>query len=175
MRLHNNNEIVEYIDFFVSMLISFPELAKIRFDRDSKMLYFSFMLKAEQLFSEFSEKIDKIRLAIEKYHALNGTSPHHFSVQTWPWREYVAVIIERDMLSLNRSELTLLTELFRSEFSDTIMTEKIEEIPEEEAPQYYEEGRNHRINDRRMCIDEKNIGNQIIVCREAGKVLVFSN
>lgn len=175
MRLHNNNEIVDYVDLFVSVLISFPELMKIRFDRDNNILYFSFMLRSAISLGEFSDKMDKVRLAIEKYHRLNGSTPYRFSAETWPLKEYVVLQLQRDMLSLNPSEVTLIPELIRNEFCDFIMTEKIEERSDEDSPQYYEEGRNHRINDRKMCIDEKNIGNQIIACREAGKVLVFSN
>jgi hypothetical protein len=76
---------------------------------------------------------------------------------------------------VTRAEIAFLIELFRLEFIDNIMVEKMDSAFADDYNWYYEEGELHRLNDKKMTIDEKNIGNQIVICREAGKVLVFSN
>ena len=89
--------------------------------------------------------------------------------------DYIVIEARRDMLSASRAEITFLIELFRLEFIHNIMVEKMDTAFEDDYQWYYEEGAQHRINDKRISMDEKTIGNQIVVCREAGKVLVFSN
>lgn len=175
MRLHNNEEIVDYVNLFVSVLICFPEVGKIRFDRDSGMLFFSFMLKNVSSVSDMDAKLEKIRTAVEKYHCLERTKDYTFRVVTHPVGDYLVIEVQRDMLSVTRMEITFLIELFRLEFVANIMVEKMDSAVEDEYQWYYEENAQNRINDKRMSMDEKSIGNQIVVCREAGKVLVFSN
>lgn len=175
MRLHNNEELVDYVNLFVSVLICFPEVGKIRFDRDSNILYFSFLLKDVSSITDMDAKIEKINIALKSYHRLGRTSDYHFDVTQYCVGDYVVLEAQRDMLSVNRAEITFLIELFRLEFIHNIMVEKMDSAFEDDYQWYYEEGANHRINDRRMSVDEKSIGNQVVVCREAGKVLVFSN
>ena len=175
MRLHNNEEIVDYVNLFVSVLICFPEVGKIRFDRDSNILYFSFMLKDVNSIPDFDAALQKIQTAVEKYHCLDRTREYHFSVEQHRVGDYIVVEAQRDMLSATRAEITFLIELFRLEFIHNIMVEKMDTAFEDDYQWYYEEGAHHRINDKRISMDEKTIGNQIVVCREAGKVLVFSN
>ncbi|MBQ2763842.1 MAG: hypothetical protein IJF43_02245 [Firmicutes bacterium] len=175
MRLHNNEEIVDYVNLFVSVLICFPEVGKIRFDRDSDILTFSFMLKDVSSIPDFDGSLKKIRTAVEKYHRLDRTREYHFSVEQYRVGDYIVIEARRDMLSASRAEITFLIELFRLEFIHNIMVEKMDTAFEDDYQWYYEEGAQHRINDKRISMDEKTIGNQIVVCREAGKVLVFSN
>ena len=79
------------------------------------------------------------------------------------------------MDSVTREEITFLIELFRLQFMDNIMVEKMDSAFEDDYQWYYEDSEHQRLNDRRITMDEKSVGNQIVVCREAGKVLVFSN
>ena len=175
MRLHNNEEIVDYVNLFVSVLICFPEVGKIRFDRDSGLLYFSFMLKNVSSINNMEAKLEKIKTAVEKYHGLERTKVYSYQVKTHSVGDYIVIEAQRDMLSVTRMEITFLIELFRLEFMANIMVEKMDSAFEDEYQWYYEDGAQNRINDKRMSIDENSIGNQIVVCREAGKVLVFSN
>lgn len=175
MRLHNNEEIVDYVNLFVSVLICFPEVGKIRYDRDSGVLYFSFMLKDISSVTDMDEKLEKISTAVKKYHYLEKTKEYDFRTECRRVGDYMVIEAQRDISSVTRMEITFLIELFRLEFISNIMVEKMESAFEDEYQWYYEEGAQHRINDKRMSIDEQSIGNQIVVCREAGKVLVFSN
>ena len=175
MRLHNNEELVDYVNLFVSVLICFPEVGKIRFDRDNGMLHFSFLLKDVSSIPDMDGSLEKLRVAVEKYHRLDRSMQYHFSMEQYRVGDYIVVEAQRDMLSVNRAEITFLIELFRLEFMHNIMVEKMDTAFEDDYQWYYEEGAHHRINDKRMSVDEKTIGNQIVVCREAGKVLVFSN
>ena len=175
MRLHNNEEIVDYVNLFVSVLICFPEVGKIRYDRDDGTLYLSFMLKDISSVINMDDKLEKISTAVKKYHQLEKTKQYDFSTLSRRVGDYMVIEARRDISSVTRMEITFLIELFRLEFMSNIMVEKMESAFEDDYQWYYEEGAQNRINDKRMSIDEKSIGNQIVVCREAGKVLVFSN
>lgn len=179
MRINDNEEIMDYVNLFVSVLICFPEVGKIRYDRDHEKLYFSFLLKDISTLKadEIEAKMTKIKTAVAKYHQLSKTKNYEFDVITHLVRDYDYLVIDacRDIASVTRAEMAFLIELFRLEFIDNIMVEKMDSIFTDDYNWYYEEGELHRLNDKKMTIDEKSIGNQIVICREAGKVLVFSN
>lgn len=177
MRINDNEEIMDYVNLFVSVLICFPEVAKIRYDRDHDKLYFSFLLKDVTALrgAEADKKTAKIKTAVAKYHQLAKTKSFEFDIITHVVRDYMVLDACRDLVSVSRAEIAFLIELFRLEFIDNIMVEKIDTAFADDYNWYYEEGEMHRLNDKKMTIDEKSIGNQIVICREAGKVLVFSN
>lgn len=177
MRINDNEEIMDYVNLFVSVLICFPEVAKIRYDRDQEKLYFSFLLKDVTALKgvALEKKTAKIKTAVGKYHQLAKTKSYDFDIISHAVRDYLVLDACRDITSVSRSEIAFLIELFRLEFIDHIMVEKIDTAFADDYNWYYEEGELYRLNDKKMTIDEKSIGNQIVICRESGKVLVFSN
>ena len=171
----DNEEIMDYVNLFVSVLICFPEVGKIRYDRDHEKLYFSFLLKNVDTLKDSEARLAKIKTAVVKYHSLSKTKQYDFEIITHPVRDYLIIDACRDFATVTRSEIAFLIELFRLEFIDNIMVEKMDSAFADDYNWYYEEGELYRLNDKKMTIDEKSIGNQIVICREAGKVLVFSN
>ncbi|MBQ1251762.1 MAG: hypothetical protein IIY02_02485, partial [Firmicutes bacterium] len=91
MRLHNNEEIVDYVNLFVSVLICFPEVGKIRYDRDNGVLYFSFMLKDISSVTNMDEKLEKINTAVQKYHHLEKTKEYTFRTMTRRVGDYMVI------------------------------------------------------------------------------------
>ncbi|MGM9567475.1 MAG: hypothetical protein ACI3W6_04795 [Clostridia bacterium] len=175
MRLQDNERLVEYVNLFVSVLICFPEVGKICYHRDSGVLCFTFMLKEIAGVPDRKKRLEKIRTGVEKYLHLERKKSFDFQMISKEVGDYLIVEIRRDMDTVTREEITFLIELFRLQFMDNIMVEKMDSAFEDEYQWYYEDGEHQRLNDRRITMDEKSVGNQIVVCREAGKVLVFSN
>ena len=175
MRLQDNERLVEYVNLFVSVLICFPEVGKICYHRDSDVLCFTFMLKEISGVSDRKERLEKIRTGVEKYLRLEHRKSFDFQMIPKEVGDYLIVEIRRDMDSVTREEITFLIELFRLQFMDNIMVEKMDSAFEDDYQWYYEDSEHQRLNDRRITMDEKSVGNQIVVCREAGKLLVFSN
>lgn len=175
MRINDNEEIMDYVNLFVSVLICFPEVGKIRYDRDHEKLYCSFLLKNVTSTSNIDAKMEKIKMAVTKYHQMAKTKAYDFDTITHSVRDYLVIDACRDLESVTRAEMAFLIELFRLEFIDNIMVEKMDSAFADDYNWYYEEGELYRLNDKKMTIDEKSIGNQIVICRESGKVLVFSN
>lgn len=174
MRLQDNERLVEYVNLFISILICFPEVGKICYHRDSDVLCFTFMLKEISTVADPTIRLEKIETGVEKYLCLNHRNPFEFQMISKEIGDYLIVEVQRDMDSVTRDEVTFLIELFRLQFMENIMVEKMDSAFEDDQ-WYYEEGEHQRLNSRRITMDEKSIGNQIVVCREAGKVLVFSN
>lgn len=175
MPLQDQERLGEYVNLFISVLVCFPEVGKICYHRDSDVLCVTFMLKEIAALSDREERLTKIKAGVEKYHRLSHRQNFEFQMIAKEVGDYLIVEIQRDMDSVSREEITFCIELFRLQFIDHIMVEKMDSGFEDEYQWYYEEGEHQRLNDRRITMDEKSIGNQIVVCREAGKVLVFSN
>ena len=175
MRLQDKERLVEYVNLFVSVLVCFPEVGKICYHRDSGVLCFTFMLKEISAVTDRETRLGKIKTGMEQYLRLEKKKTRAFQMISKEIGDYLITEIRRDMDSVTREEITFLIELFRLQFMDNIMVEKMDSAFEDEYQWYYEEGEHQRLNDRRITMDEKSVGNQIVVCREAGKVLVFSN
>lgn len=175
MEYIKEEELNECIELFISILICFPEVAKLCFNRETGIVHFSFLLKNVKKPEITEQRLKRIDSSVCRYHRLNKTSPQLFAVNKKYFRENVILDAKRDIKTLSQTEISFLIELFRMEFIDCLMVEKTEETAEEEYRCLYEDG-NRLIHYRQeLRLDRRKIGNDIVVCRECGKVLVFSN
>ena len=178
MRYQNNEELADYVNLFVSILICFPEVGTIKFDKDSQDLFFTFILKkigtSERKALDFG--LVRIDMALAQYHRMKKTIPYRYQVNVHSLGDHAVIEVKRDIQTITREEISFLVELYRTEFNEHLVMECVEH----EDPlggDWYEHGNvvESVVETKRITFDEKSIGNRIVVCREAGKVLVFSN
>lgn len=174
MRFHDNEEITNYVNLFVSVIICFPEITTIKYDRNGGDLYFTFILKNAKNKEETEASLQHIYKAYRSYYRLESRKNYDFSISRTPMREYAVLEAKRDMKTVTRAEIAFLVELFQNQFGDSLVIETVD--PEEEDFRWlYRENDDGEGERKRIKFDEESIGNNILVCREAGKVLVFSN
>ncbi|MEG1477955.1 MAG: hypothetical protein RSC20_00365 [Clostridiales bacterium] len=184
MRFYDNEEITNFVNLFVSVIICFPEVTTIKYDRDSDEIYFNFILKDVKSIKNIKKSLNAIDEALKGYHRLESTKHYEYGVKVKNTGEYAVLEVHRDMKSINRPEISFLIELFRTQFLDNLLMELVDQEQDSDYHWFFQDSHEAEFQQetnevapekKRIKYDEKSIGNNILVCREEGKVLVFSN
>lgn len=78
---HHNDDIMEYANVFVAIMNSYPEVAKLRLDRNDDILYLTFLLKPMPPLEEIRKSAEKIGRLVEKYHQRCHSTVYQFTVE----------------------------------------------------------------------------------------------
>lgn len=181
MHFQTNEEVADYVNLFVSILICFPEVGTIKYDRDSDDLYFNFILKNvdDTTRRAIDYRLLNIEQALRQYHRMEKTDHYDYQVKVHHLERHSVIEVKRDIQTVTRAEISFLVELYRTEFSEHLLMEIVDNdgVPDSEfySGECIAAPAAPIIGTKRITFDEKSIGNRIVVCREAGKVLVFSN
>ncbi|MGI5875069.1 MAG: hypothetical protein ACOX8R_10530 [Bacillota bacterium] len=175
MKYDQENEMIRNVDLFISLMVCFPEVGKIRYDRDRDLLRISFLLHTVDGPAVFHEKIETIGKAVGAYHRLKNTKNYLYDLNCRDVRGYRVMEVCRDLATASRSELAFIVDLFRQHFDGMLLAERTDSLYEDDYHWYFEEGRQPSLNEGQFQVDTEHFGNEILVYRDAGKVLVFSN
>lgn len=176
MELHNKEEIKKYVDFFVSMIVYFPEITTVKYDCETDEITYNFIVKCSGDYKNPSEKAAAIEKSVHIYTEKEyGKYSESFTVNCRPMNEFIVIECRDNAVNLDSREITLMVELLHLYFGNDIVSEVssagdyryFSGIPSEDNVSIFE--------NKRIKYDKETIGNSILVCREAGKVLVFSN
>lgn len=168
---HHNDDIMEYANVFVAIMNSYPEVAKLRLDRNDDILYLTFLLKPMPPVEEIRKSAEKIGRLVEEYHQRCHSTVYQFTVELRTREDFAMLEIGRDIDSLEQGEAILIIQLFQKEFPSSFLAETSEEAAAEQSDECPAPSQ----DDGERNGEESNNGNQIIVYREAGKVFVLSN
>lgn len=174
MRFSNSEEVTDYINLFVSVLICFPEVGTIKYDRDREILHLTFILRDMKPGDVVDKALCDIDQALASYHQLEHIEPRHFQVHTYSYENYLVLEVQRDIRTTTKAEISFLIELFRIKFLDYLMMEDIDQNMLDEYD-WYEQDETEILTERKLPTNDGKAENKILVLREAGKVLVFSN
>lgn len=178
MKTQNHEKLADYVNLFVSILICFPEVGTIKFDKDSHDLFFTFILKKIGVPKRkaLTLGLERINTALAQYHRMERTGVYDYRVHVHHLGDHSVIEVKRDIQTITREEISFLVELYRTEFHDHLVMESVKhEEPLEDGWYDHSGAVEFAVETKRIIFDEKSIGNRIVVCREAGKVLVFSN
>ncbi|MEE0777261.1 MAG: hypothetical protein U0M15_09430, partial [Bacillota bacterium] len=128
MDIRNNEEISDYVNLFVSILICFPEVGTIKFDRDSQELYITFILRNTGVSKRMAVDFGLLRvdMALRQYHRMEKTIHYDYQVNVHHLGEYSVIEIKRDMKTVTRAEISFLVELYRTEFHEHLIMESVD-------------------------------------------------
>ncbi len=182
MRFNESEEIMDYITLFVSVLICFPEVGTIKYDREEQQIALTFILqdgKADK--KRNGEKLDEALASIAKslagYHSMQRRkgSSYEYAVKRYVYDEYTVLEIARDVETVTRSEISFLIELFRMNFIDCLLMENVDPNIIDEFG-WYDENKQDVFSDKnKVAFADDRVGKQVLACREAGRVLVYSS
>ena len=175
MPIQDNKEITSYVDLFVSVIICFPEITTIKYDRESDKITFNFVIKNYE-----HDDIEGSLETLKKAPAVYFRQKHYirtpnFVLEAQILGDHAVLKCLRDMSTITREEISFIVELFRVKFSDCLVTEVVDR--EEEGNYHWSGLEIDEASEGKNAIkqSEDKAGNKILVCREAGKVLVFIN
>ncbi|GAB6157549.1 hypothetical protein JCM39194_07490 [Desulfotomaculum varum] len=168
-RYKGKEDLTNSVSLLISILIRYPEVARINFDPEHNLLKFTFMYAGILQENEITQLKAKIISSIEVYHVLEGKKPRVVNLAYEISDALTMIEIERDVDTLVQEEITLMVELFRRYVHESLVTEE-SDLPTDEDLLVQEELIEHMLE----SIKRKSETKKLYAFREEGRVLVFN-
>ena len=152
------------IQLVASILMCFPEMAKVTLDSEDSGIWLDFTLKDVPT-EERMKKADRVITdSMRLYHELEGFSRARLAF----FYAKGVLRIFRDIDSLTRAELDILVSIIRDHFSDLLLADTVNNI-DEDVLFHQSEMIDHRIRFLRT----NHIRENMVGIREEGRVMVY--
>lgn len=152
------------VQLVASILMCFPEMAKVTLDSEDSGVWLDFTLK-DVPSEERMKKADRmITDSMRLYHELEGFS----SAKLAFFYAKGALRIFRDIDSLSRAELDILVSVIRDNFDDLLLADTVNNIDEDVLFNQSE-----MIDHRIRFLRKNHIHENMVGIREEGRVMVY--
>ena len=108
------------VQLLASMLVCYPELYAVAYDPKETEITLDFVVEAKigrEEMEEFANLVDK---SVQTYHDLHGSGPVWLAIDADVNGKLMTVHVRRQLISMLRGELNLLTELFHEKFGEAL-------------------------------------------------------
>lgn len=168
-RYKGKEDLTNSVSLLISILIRYPEVAKINFDPEKHALKFTFMYTGILSDAEIAELKHNILSSIEVYNALECKYPQVVHLDYKISDNLTMIEIQRDVDTLVQEEIALMVELFRQSIHKSLVTEESEQLVDEDL-MVQEELIEHML----QSVKAKSENKRLYAFREEGRVLVFN-
>ena len=152
------------IQLVASILMCFPEMAKVTLDSEDSGIWLDFTLKDVPT-EERMKKADRVITdSMRLYHELEGFSRARLAF----FYAKGVLRIFRDIDSLTRAELDILVSIIRDHFSDLLLADTVNNIDEDVLFNQSE-----MIDHRIRFLRKNHIYENMVGIREEGRVMVY--
>lgn len=159
------------INLLVSILVCYPELGTVSFEPKNDSLRLSFALKEMPSKADFEALRSLLEESIAAYHALEGFFGAQTSISLDGTENTAFLYVWRDMATLSRGEIGLLTALVREHFGENLLMDmEIGEADELEIEAAQAEIIDNMIGNLKI----NRVTDRMIGVREEGRVMVFN-
>ncbi|MHB1652744.1 MAG: hypothetical protein ACYCVD_09750 [Desulfitobacteriaceae bacterium] len=166
MHYKDGGYVPEGVGLLISILLRYAEVGSIYYWQERHALKFTFILMGKV---DASVLMEKLPTALEVFHDLEGRAMGCCEVECRSEEEIHSLIIIRDVDSMTQSEVGLIVELVKREFSEYLIYDDTT-LPDDEL-QFQEELIGHMLANMQNYDIDKNV----VAVREEGRVLVFKN
>lgn len=111
------------IRLLASVLVCFPEIATLQYEPRHSILKITFTIKTIMQKGEFEKLAGNLAESVKTYHALMGYQAEHIEMSMDIQNDFSFLHINRDLFSVSRGELTLLTEFVAERFGDNLLVD----------------------------------------------------
>ncbi len=167
MKYKNGGQVSDSVGLLISILVRFPEVGTINLEHDQQLLKFTFLL-AEAV-EECTKFYHCLSDSIILFNELEGRTCRVCSLDFHEKEGIVTLELKRDVETVTKNELSLVIDLLRQQFAESLVIDEGEEIPEEEL-MMQDEIIKHMLEN----IKGHNVDKNVIAVREDGRVLVFN-
>ncbi len=168
-RYKGQEDLTNSVSLLISILIRYPEVAKIKFDPEKNILKFTFIYAGIMTESEITGLKQNTISSIQVYHSLEYKAPRIINLDYRVSDGFTMIEIQRDVDTLVQEEIALMVELFRQYINKNLITEESEQLVEEDL-EVQEELIEHMLASVKMKSENK----RLYAFREEGRVLVFN-
>ncbi|AQS59297.1 hypothetical protein [Desulforamulus ferrireducens] len=169
LRYKGKEDLTNSVSLLISILIRYPEVAKINFDPEKNILKFTFIHAGVMTEAEIAGLKDKALSSIQVYNSLEYKAPRIINLDYKISDGFTMIEIQRDVDTLVQEEIALIVELFRQYISKNLVTEESEQLVEEDL-EVQDELIEHMLESVKMKAENK----RLYAFREEGRVLVFN-
>lgn len=168
-RYKGKGDVTNSVSLLISILIRYPEVAKINFDPDKQILRFTFLYSRALSDTEINDLREKIISSIEVYNQLENKNPQVVILDYKVADNITMIEIQRDVDTLVQEEISLMVELFQQYVKNNLVTEEQEQLVDEILIEQ-EELIEHMLE----SVKTKSENKRLYAFREEGRVLVFN-
>lgn len=157
------------VGLLISVLLSYPEIATMRFCPDSRCLRFAFMLSKSVTSRQFSSFKAWFEESLRVLSDLTKNQLTVLEVTRTEAEDFCMLEVKRDIESLTREEISLISSLVDDRFGQDLISESGEALSKEDQ-RVQEELIDQMLEDFRESAHER----VLVGFREDGRVLVFN-
>lgn len=157
------------VNLLVSILVCYPEIATLRFEPADDTLKMTFVLSGVPARKAFEDASDFIKRSLLTYHALEYRNDAIVEFKLDSCGELAFIHVIRDVGTLSRGEIALLSTLMRDRFSEQLVRDLNVTTLEEEGV-IQEELIDSMIGNVKLS----RVVERLIGIREDGRVMVFN-
>ena len=168
MILHQDKDLSDGVNLFISILVRYPEIGTIRINPSHKTLQMNFMLSKIPAEKDMLAVKNLLCNSISTYYQLQGTNPETIHIMLNNYEKIATLTIERDIATLSKGELGLIILLLRDKFKNALIIDKNASLPDEDLKVQEDLIDNMLQNIQGQSYDK------LIGIREDGRVLVFN-
>jgi len=167
----NNEQISDGVNLLVSILLRYPEIGTVSFDPEEHCLKFKIMLSALPTNNDFLTIKNLIIDSITAYNILEGfpSKMKRYDLELSPYGQVGIINIIRDIYTISKDEITLLTTLLRDHLHNYLIIETNDTLSDSDF-QLQEEV----IEDMLEKIKHYPRLSELIGIREESRILVFN-
>lgn len=157
------------VSLLVSILVCYPEIGTISFDPANESLKMTFVLNCLPEQEQYILLEQRLKSSVLSYLLLEGLKATAIEVRREDYDHLAFINVIRDVATMSRGEIALISEIMREHFSDHLVMDNNESIMEEDLLVQEE------VIDRMLFSLNKNRDvSKLIGIREDGRVLIFN-
>ncbi len=157
------------VGLLISVLVRYPEIVSLQYDHIDQALRFALMIAKRLPECRVEDTERRIVTSLDAYLALESRKPAILDVETEVYDEISVIQMRRDVATLTREEIWLVTEIVKELFPGELVSEHGEAWGDED-PAFQEEMIEEMLDNLRHSEQQKNL----VAFREEGRVLVYN-
>ena len=113
------------IRLLASVMVCFPEIATLQYEPKESMLKVTFAIKTVMRQDEFDKLALDLSESVSTYHALMGIQAESLQMSMDIQNDFSFLHVNRDLYSVTRGELALLSEFVADRFTDKLLIDTV--------------------------------------------------
>ncbi len=160
------------VSLLISILVRFPQIGTVQFDSKHRLLSLNFMLSQTVSPQELDSFQNTISAHLKAYHFMTTKEPSCVKIEMkQPYEKFCMLSITRDLASLSKGEITLLSTILTEKFQDCLILDDSEFIPDFMDELDFPD---ELIDNMFETVRAQRAAKNLTALRENGRVLVFS-
>lgn len=160
------------VNLFVSILVCYPEISTVNYEPEHNTIHFTFAMNAIPNKLDYERVGHLLQESILTYHSLEGYKARRIEVYLEGQGHTAFFNVVRDVQSISRGEISLITALMRDNFGDILMTDPGQDDSDDVEADIiaHEDAIDHMIH----TLKHTRLKSRLVGIREEGRVLVFN-